>query len=132
MEKVAIIRIKGQNLLDARICKALDFFRLYKKNFCVVVDKNKNLPASLNEYVTWGEIDDETYNLLVEKRGEPYLGVDKKSKYVLVNSKKIKPFFRLSPPRKGYGRNGTKAPFKKGGALGYRGAKINDLLRRMI
>jgi large subunit ribosomal protein L30 len=41
----------------------------------------------------------------------------------------LKPLFRLHPPRKGY--EGIKRSFKEGGALGYRGDKINILIRRM-
>ena len=44
----------------------------------------------------------------------------------------MKKFFRLSPPRKGFGRKGIKFAFTKGGALGYRGIKINDLIKRML
>ena len=34
--------------------------------------------------------------------------------------------------KKGYGRKGIKTPFSKGGALGYRGDKINDMIQRMM
>jgi len=61
--------------------------------------------------ITWGDIDEETLALL-KKDGE----------------KKV---YNLHPPRKGYGRKGIKIPFAKGGALGDRGAAINDLIRRM-
>jgi len=42
----------------------------------------------------------------------------------------VKPVFRLAPPVKGY--EGIKRSFKEGGALGYRGKKINDLIWRMM
>ena len=45
---------------------------------------------------------------------------------------KIRKNFRLNSPRKGYGRKGIKVSFNEGGALGYRGNKINDLIKRMI
>ena len=44
----------------------------------------------------------------------------------------IKKVFRLKPPSKGFERKGIKMSFKEGGALGYRGEKINELLERMI
>ena len=44
----------------------------------------------------------------------------------------IKKFFRLKPPSKGYERKGVKTAYKEGGALGYRGEEINQLLIRMI
>ena len=51
---------------------------------------------------------------------------------ITVDGKKIKPFFRLNPPAKGFGRKGIKVSFKAKGALGYRADKINDLIKRMI
>ena len=42
----------------------------------------------------------------------------------------VKPVLRLAPPRKGHG--GIKRAFRVGGALGYRGEEINELLMRMI
>src|SRR3989338_1844216 len=93
----------------------------------------------VNYYVTWGELDEDTYEILVEKKGEEYQGrvSDKKGKvkyngFLAVKGKNIKKFFRLNSPRKGFGRKGIKAPFSKGGALGYRGEKINDLIKRMV
>ena len=44
--------------------------------------------------------------------------------------KNIKPLFRLSPPKKGYG--GSKRAYHAGGALGYRGKEINELIERMM
>ena len=44
--------------------------------------------------------------------------------------KGIKPIIRLHPPRKGY--EGIKRAYTTGGALGYRGKKINDLIKRML
>ena len=41
-------------------------------------------------------------------------------------------FFRLNSPRGGFERAGIKRSFAVGGALGYRGSGINDLIRRMI
>jgi len=76
------------------------------------------------DYITYGEIDDDVLKLLIEKRGQK--SKDKDGKEVM------KKFFRLSPPRKGFERKGIKIGFNAGGALGYRGKKINDLIKRMI
>ena len=77
--------------------------------------------------------------MLVEKRGEEFNGreTDKKKKIVyndffLINNKKYKKYFRLNAPRKGFGRKGVKHTFTRGGALGYRGAAINELIKRMV
>ena len=140
--KIVIVRIRGS--IDAKndIDRTLNQLRLYKKNHCVVIPGNESYTGMINkvnDYVTWGNIDEETYNLLVDKKGEEYTGriSDKKGKikynnFLTVKSKKIKKFFRLNSPRKGYGRKGVKTPFSKGGALGYRAEKINDLIKRMV
>jgi large subunit ribosomal protein L30 len=93
----------------------------------------------IKDYVTWGDIDEKIFNALVERRGEEYNGSvsDKNgkikySKFMGAMDKKIKKKFRLNSPKKGYGRKGIKVSFNNGGALGYRGDKIKDLIMRMI
>ena len=142
MDRTAVIRVRGAVNLNREVKNTLNLLRLYRKNFCIVVDNSPSFNGMIKkvkDYVTYGEIDDETYGLLVEKRGEEYKGreQDRKEKirykkFVLINGKKIKPFFRLNPPKGGFGRKGIKVSFKAHGALGYRGNKINDLLKRMI
>ena len=140
--KIAVVRIRGSIKVKNVIKDTFNLLRLYNKNYCVVL---KNTPEiigmikKIKDYVTWGEIDNETYKLLIEKRGKEYKGREKDSKgkityskFILIDGKKYKPFFALNPPRKGYGRKGIKIAFKVGGALGDRGEKINDLLKRML
>ena len=140
--KIAVIRVRGQVGINRDIVKTLNLLRLYSKNFCVVVPNNKSfngMVKSVKDYVTWGEINDSVYDMLAEKRGEEYKGrlQDSKGKikynsFLDYKRKKIKKFFRLNSPTKGYGRQGTKVSFKVGGALGYRGEKIKDIIERMI
>ncbi len=142
MSKIAAVRVRGSVKLNTKIKITLNLLRLYRKNFCIVVDdipSFKGMIKKVKDYVTYGEIDEATYKLLVEKRGEEYKGREqdrkgkiKYKKFIVINNKKIKPFFRLNPPKKGFGRKGIKVGFKAHGALGYRGNKINDLLKRMI
>lgn len=142
MSKIAIVRVRGSVNLSGNVRDTLSLLRLYRKNYCVVVDDSPSyngMIKKVKDYVTYGEIDDETYKEIVEKRGEGYKGreEDRKGKieykkFILAEGKKIKPFFRLNPPRKGFGRKGIKVSFKAHGALGYRGDKINDLLKRMM
>ncbi len=141
-KRVAVIRIRGAVIARTNIKDTFSMLRLYRKNYCVVV---KNSPGYLGmikkvkDYITWGEIEDDTYKSLIEKKGELYKGREtdtkgkiKYKKFVEINGKKIKPFFRLQPPKKGFGKKGIKAVFSKGGTLGYRGAKINELIKRML
>ena len=142
MSKIAVIRIRGDVNLRHEIRDSFELLRLYRKNFCVVVEGNESrmgMIKKVKDFVTYGEIDDETYKSLVEKRGEEYKGRDtdkkekiKYTKFVVIDGKKIKPFFRLSPPRGGFERKGIKVSFKAKGALGYRADKINNLIKKMI
>ena len=139
---LAVIRIKGGIGLRNEIKGTLNMLRLYKRNFCIIVPDNKDyngMVKKIKDYVTWGEINDETLKELIKKRGEEYKGreMDRKkkikyNKFLKVDGKKIKRFFRLNSPKRGYGNKGTKEVFSKGGALGYRREKINDLIERMI
>lgn len=117
-KKIAAIRIRGLVNIKKTVEDTLKMMRLYKRNYCVVLENKPVVVGMLKkakDYITWGEIDDNTLKLLIEKRG-----------------KKDKKFFRLHPPRKGFERKGIKKPFTVGGALGYRGEKINELIKRMV
>lgn len=139
---LVIVRIRGITGVKYDIDDTLNNLRLFKKNYCVVIPKNFSnlgMVRKVKDYVTWGEIDKPTFSVLVEKRGEKYVGrtEDRKKKikynsFIDVNGTKIKKIFKLNSPKKGYGRKGIKIPFNSGGALGYRGDKIKDLIMRMI
>lgn len=113
--KLAIIRIRGSITLSKDVKDTLAMLNLHKQNFCSVFDNSPTIKGMLNkvkDFVTWGEINEETLKLLTKPEG--------------------KKFYRLSPPRKGFGRKGIKVHFNKGGALGNRSEKINDLITRMV
>ncbi|MDD5087051.1 MAG: uL30 family ribosomal protein [Candidatus Nanoarchaeia archaeon] len=139
-KQLAVIRIRGITGVEKSIKDTLDMLGLYHNNYCAVVDSSMfNMVRKAKDYVTWGEINQETLKMLADKRGEEYKArqADSKNKikynkFISINGKKYKKYFRLSPPRKGFERKGIKVPFSKGGALGYRKEKINDLIKRMI
>lgn len=116
MSKIAVIRVRGTVNIEHGVKKTLDMLRLYRKNYCNVVESNdhyRGMIEKVKDFVTYGEINEETYKLMKEKRGDGK-------------------FFRLQPPVRGFGRKGIKQPFNSGGSLGYRGEKINELIRRML
>lgn len=116
MPKLCVVRVRGNVHLKHDILKTFELLNIKKKNHCVIlpdIPQYKGMVEKVKSYVTWGEVDDETEKMLVKTKGN------------------VK-FFKLNPPRKGYGRKGVKLPFSKGGALGYRANKINDLVKRMI
>jgi large subunit ribosomal protein L30 len=126
-KKIAIIRIRGLIGVNKKIEDTLNMLKLYRKNYCVVINSTPSILGMLNkakDYITWGEINDETLKLLREKRLEKTKNKEGKEAE--------KGFFRLHPPRGGFERKGIKVPFKVGGVLGYRGDKINNLIKKMI
>ena len=106
----------------------------------------------VRNYIAWGEISKENVALLLKNRGR--LVGDKKltdeyakeigykslddlteATYKLEvnynNLPKVKPVFRLHPPKKGF-KGKVKRSYAAGGVTGYRGDAINDLMKRMI
>lgn len=120
---IAVVLIRGIVTVQKPIKDTLFMLKLFRKNSCTVMEDtaiNKGMLNKVKDYVAYGELDNETLRLLAEKR--------KKQSY---SSKSFKSF-RLSPPQGGFERKGIKKPFTKGGVLGYRGSKINALIKKMI
>jgi len=118
---IALVRIKGRVGLSKDINETLDRLRVRRKYTCVVLKgspEELGMIDKLRDFVAYGEISADTYKELVKQRG-------KKGK-----DGKLKPFFRLHPPRKGIE---SKKHFGVGkGVLGNNGDKINDLILRML
>lgn len=154
--KIAVVQIRGTMGMQQQLRDTLRLLKLPKSHSCVVVSGTPSSLGMLNllkDYTTWGEIDPETFKLLLEKRGrfvgnKPLtLELFKRSanqdidafvqdffadKKTLKDVPGLKTYFRLKPPRHGFERGGIKKPYSMGGALGYRKKDINDLIRRMI
>lgn len=155
-KKIAIIRIKGKAGLKKTVKDTFLLLRLYKKNSCVVVPNTQSyvgMLTKIKDCSTWGEIDEQTFKLLLEKRGRlpgnkqltnEYLqqklkmNIDQFAKE-FINFKKelkdipgLKLFFKLTPPRQGFEDKGIKVQFSQGGVLGYRKDKINNIIQRML
>ncbi len=121
--KMAVIRIRNTTRAGGAVRDTLKMLRLYKKFTCAVVDNTPAMRGMLDkakDFTTYGEIDEDTIKLLQQKRGTK----DKEGK--------MKTYFHLHPPIGGFERKGIKHSFRQGGALGYRGARINDLIKKMI
>ena len=149
----AVVRVRGQVNIKPKIKRTMKIMRLNRVNHCVIIPENEAYKGMLNivkDYVTWGEIDSETTQIKLESSGKKSGNSDftkadlkdssfktikalakglSEGKAVVRDIPELKPVFRLHPPRKGY--EGIKRSFKEGGALGYRGEKINQLIRRM-
>jgi large subunit ribosomal protein L30 len=120
--KLAAIRIRNITKADGKMRGTLDMLGLRKSHTCVIVPNTEAMRGMINkvkDYVTYGEIEEETAKMLEQKRGKK--GKDGARKD-----------FHLSPPRGGFERKGIKHNYEQGGALGYRGKKINELIKKML
>ena len=151
----AVIRVRGIVNVDGKISDTLKMLRLNQSNHCVIIPDTptyKGMLQVVKDYVTWGEVDPKVMAELLKRRGQllggakvtdsavkSSTGFDNLATYSqallsgetkMKEFKTLKPVFRLSPPKKGY--EGVKRAFTVGGALGYRGDKINQLIRRML
>jgi len=152
----AVIRLKGKVNLKRDVEETLRFLRLNKRNHCIIIPTSKEaigMISKVQPYVTWGELNDKTFTYMLTKRGrlagnkrltEEYVkqkvgkGIVEFAHDVVSMKARIKdvpglkPVFRLKPPTKGLEEKGIKKPYSLGGATGYRGKDINELLMRMI
>lgn len=155
----AIIRLRGRVDVPPDVRYTLRLLRLHKKFHCVLYPSSlpgiQGMLHVVKDWVTWGEIDYDTLVELLRKRGripgnkpltdeyvKNVLKIDKgipglaekllKGEIMLHRIEdKVKPVFRLHPPRGGF-KGSIKKPYGDGGELGYRGPAINELIRRML
>jgi len=148
-----IVRVRGSIHARHDIVDTLRILHLTRANHATVVPERaefRGMITRVQGYVTWGEADPKTVGLLLEHRGVTEAGgaltpeaiqavggtqnlddlAARVAKEGLPPVAGLRPLFRLTPPRGGW--RSTKKPFARGGALGYRGAKINELVQRMV
>jgi len=145
---IAAIRIRGRVGVPKEIEDTLYLLRLRRKFSCSLYHEDKIVNGMLEKvkaYIAYGKINEETLKVLIEKRGrkkgnrrldkeevEKILEEIKKGKKLKELEKEIgiKPFFRLSPPKKGF-KKSIKLLWPKG-ILGNIGDEINNLILRMV
>jgi large subunit ribosomal protein L30 len=151
---LAVVKIRGTISAQREARETLDMLRLDRSNHAVLVDNRPSYMGMLyrvQNYVTWGEISKETVAILLKERGKfaggkkltaesaeklGYKSIDElaeaiascKAEYQKLPN--IQPIFKLHPPSKGF-KGKTKKSFSAGGEAGYRGEKINELVKRM-
>lgn len=140
--KLALLRIRGDIDMTEEVRSTLHMLNLHHKNWCVIVESSQTLQGMLKkvkDYITWGEVSEDTVKSLFAERGEEYTGrlEDKQgkikyNKFVEHGNKKYQRYFRLAPPLGGFAQKGIKRTFREGGVLGYRGDAINELIKKMI
>jgi large subunit ribosomal protein L30 len=144
-----VIRVRGTIHARHDIEATLDHLHLTRPNHATVLPEAppvRGMLIKVQGYVTWGEAEPATVELLLKQRGiaddgtrfatttaeTPDLPALAKTVLTkgLPRATGIRPLFRLGAPKGGW--RSTKKSFAQGGALGYRGRAINDLARRML
>jgi len=151
----AAIRVRGTVNIPPKIKRAFKQLNLNKPNHLVLLKENKISEGQLkllSPYITYGVINKSTLAKLLKKRarlvGDKKLDEEwlKKKNFnsfldladaiiqnkITLQKLGIKNIFRLHPPRKGFERGGIRKSYKEGGALGFRGDDINQLILRMM
>jgi len=147
-----VVRVRGSIHAKHEIGETLRFLHLTRPNHATVVPEDaafRGMLTRVQGYVTWGETDEETVGLVLAARGRtpegrPLAGEGRAAGAPadpaalartvvaggLPRAAGVRPLFRLRAPKGGW--RSTKKPFTLGGALGYRGRAINELVRRML
>ncbi len=152
------VRIRGAPGMRGKIRDTLEMLRMHRVNHGVLIWANhsyKGMLIKCKDYIAYGEIDEKTLIRLLRVRGRvegnERLTEDhiknltnfksfRELAKALLNGEiqyrenfiiKIKPLFRLHPPRKGY-KGTIKKHFHEGGTLGDTGSYINELIYKMI
>src|SRR5208283_2154399 len=150
-----VVKIRGLVSAQKEARETLQFLHLLHTNHAVLIDSRpayKGMLQRVNSYITYGEPTKETVAMMLQKRARlaggkkltdeyiqkaGYKSVDDLSEAIVtckVQFQKlpdVQPLFKLHPPSKGY-KGKTKRGFNAGGEAGYRGEKINELVKRMI
>ncbi|MBD3253946.1 MAG: 50S ribosomal protein L30 [Candidatus Lokiarchaeota archaeon] len=152
------VRIRGSPGMKRKIMDTLSMLRMNKVNHGVLIWGEKSYMGMLRkckDYIAYGEIDPTTLVRLLRVRGriegnkpltDEHLNnltdyktikdlakalhegkIQYKEKFIF----KIKPVFRLHPPRKGH-RKSIKKYYGEGGTLGNVGVYINELIHKML
>ncbi len=133
---LAVIRVRGRVNVRQSIAETLNRLNLMRVNNLVLLPPSKSIMGMINKcenFITYGEINEEMLSKLLKKKG---IKLDGSQITELVQGKKtakdlnIKMPIAMKPPRRGY--EPIKKSYNIGGALGYRGDAINELINRMI
>jgi large subunit ribosomal protein L30 len=152
------IRIRGAPGMKRVILNTLKMLRMHRVNHGVLIWGDVSYMGMLKkckDYIAYGEIDEKALLRLLRARGKiegnkpltdehiknltKYKNLKEFSKalfsgeiqYKTQDVYKIKPVFRLHPPRKGH-RGTIKKHYNEGGTLGYVDQFINVILHKMM
>jgi large subunit ribosomal protein L30 len=149
-----VVQVRGTVKTRHEIKDTLKMLRLHHINHCVLVPDTPaylGMIRKVKDFVAYGEVDETMLATILRTRGRITGNVKLTDEYVQEHSAYasiedlagalcndqvsiadipgLKPVLRLHPPRKGY--RSIKRTYQQGGALGYYGREINDLLYKM-
>jgi len=149
------VRVRGTISASRHVRETLQMLHLTRNNYAVLLDDRPSFLGMLKtaqNFITWGEASRETVGTLMKEKGrlagntkptdEYAKKVGYKSLEELVEAvfncraeywklPMVQPVLKLHPPTKGF-KGKIKKGYRMGGELGYRGEKINDLVKRMV
>jgi len=152
---IAVIRIRGISDIRGDTQETMDMLHLTRNCHATLIDDRPSYLGMLRKaqsYLTWGEVSKEAISILLKKRARTigdkkltdeyaqrigYKSLDELTEAInnleikYKDLPDIKPIFRLHPPKGGF-KGKIKRGFVEGGAAGYRGENINNLLENMI
>jgi len=114
---IAAVKVRSDTDARQNTKRTLTDLNLENKNQCVIFEVNDSLKGMLDvakDYITFGEIEEETLDKLEERKGEDVGHGD---------------VVRLSPPSRGF--RSTKKQVGQGGSLGER-ENMDELIQRMV
>jgi large subunit ribosomal protein L30 len=152
---ICAVRVRGTIRASRDVRETLKMLHLTRNNYAVLIDDRPSFIGMLKaaqNFITWGEASKEIVDTLIRKKGK--LAGNKKftEEYAQTAGRKslnelteaifnchieysklpnVQPVFKLHPPTKGF-KGKIKKSYDMGGELGYRGEKINELIKRMI
>jgi large subunit ribosomal protein L30 len=131
-----VIRARSDRGVTVKIRDTMGMLNLTKVNHATIVPNAPTYEGMLNkskDYITWGEIDSD---MISDK--SKFSSIDEFANAIvsgdatLKDVDGLKPVLRLHPPRGSKGWGGIKRSYTVGGALGFRGEAIRDLVSRMM
>ena len=152
---LVVVRVRGVSDISREVKDTFNMLHLTRNCHATLIDNRPSYTGMLHKaqnWATWGEISKENIALLFKERGRlvgdekltdeyaqelGYKSLDDlaEAAYTLeveYNSlPKVKPVFRLHPPKKGF-KGKVKRSYAAGGVTGYRGEAINNLIKRMV
>jgi len=129
--------------------------QLTRNNYAILINDSASFVGMLKtaqNFVTWGEASKENVNILIKEKGKlagnkkltdeyaqkaGYKSLEELAEAIFncrVEYWKLpnmQPVFKLHPPTKGF-KGKIRKSYGMGGELGYRGEKINELIKRMV